>query len=147
MSKEIREQIDKVKNWNQFLNEHSDYEDDGNDEDDEPIEGEIEYNGFTINYKVGIVDNGLFWDYDFYYIESDEVDEEYIDDNWDDIKKAIIRDLNGSYNDEPIKYKWEVIDTRNNRVIGTINHQIDRKAASEIYDIPKSFIDIRQKSY
>ena len=153
MSKEIREQIDRVKNWKQFLNEDFGApDDDGNADDDgnvDTIEGDIEYDNFIFNYKVDVIDNLGFIDYSFDFITSNEVDEEYIDENWNDIKSAIIRDLSkGNFlssksSDTSIKYKYYVIDTRNGRTLGSHNKLIDRSAASEIYDIPKSFIEIK----
>ena len=160
MSKEMREQIDRIKNWKQFMNEQfggsDDDEDDttpefdGSDEDEqiETIEDEIEYDGHMLNFRVEIIDNLGFIDYYFDYITSNEVDEEYIDDNLDDIKKAIIEELgigivsNRDISDNSTNYKYVVIDTRNGQTIGSIDFPIDRKAASEIYDIPKKFIDI-----
>ena len=145
MSKEMREHIDRVKNWKQFLNEDFGVPDD--DENIETIEGDIEYDDFIFNYKVDVVDNLGFIDYDFYFITSNEVDEEYIDENWDDIKSAIIRDLSKgnvlSSKSSDTSIKYDVIDIRNGRTLGSHNKPIDRSAASEIYDIPKSFIEIK----
>ena len=145
MSKEMREHIDRVKNWKQFLNEDFGVPDD--DENIETIEGDIEYDDFIFNYKVDVVDNLGFINYDFYFITSDEVDEEYIDENWDDIKSAISRDLSKgnvlSSKSSDTSIKYDVIDIRNGRTLGSHNKLIDRSAASEIYDIPKSFIEIK----
>jgi len=145
MSKEIRRQIDKVKNWKQFLNEditNRYLSDENDDNSSEIIEGYIEYDDCIINYKVEYHED---FGYSFMEITSYEVDEEYIDENYDDIKDEIINSISESsegHSFKPIEYKYLVIDTRNGRTIATTDYKIDRKAASELYDIPKSFIEI-----
>ena len=146
LSKEMREQINKVKNWKQFLNEsitNRYFSDEDDDNSSEIIEGYIEYNDYIINYKVEYHED---FGYSFMEITSDDVDKEYIDENYDkitdEIEKNISKSSNG-YSFEPIKYKYLVIDTRNGRTIATTDYKIDRKAASELYDIPKSFIEIK----
>ena len=146
MSKEIREQIDRIRNWKQFLNEditNRYLSDENDDNSSEIIEGYIEYNDYIINYKVEYHED---FGYSFMEITSDDVDEEYIDENYDNITDEIEKSISKSskgYSFEPIKYKYLVIDTRNGRTIATTDYKIDRKAASELYDIPKSFIEIK----
>jgi len=142
MSKEIN----KIKNWKQFLNEsitNRYFSDEDDDNSSEIIEGYIEYNDYIINYKVEYHED---FGYSFMEITSDDVDEEYIDENYDNITDEIEKSISKSskgYSFEPIKYKYLVIDTRNGRTIATTDYKIDRKAASELYDIPKSFIEIK----
>jgi len=122
---------------NRYLSNEND------DNSSEIIEGYIEYDDCIINYKVEYHED---FGYSFMEITSYKVDEEYIDENYDDIKDEIINSISESsegHSFEPIEYKYLVIDTRNGRTIATTDYKIDRKAASELYDIPKSFIEIK----
>ncbi len=132
-------------------------EEDFEDEDDsikgfggpEIIEGEIKYDGFTFTYKVDIIDNLGFIDYQFDYIGSDEVDEEYIDENWKSIKDAIVDDLKNAkskyYSVQTPKYKWVATDTRTGKILGEYDFRPTRDHVAETKDVPALYVEIRQK--
>ncbi len=142
-----------LRKFENFSKEEEDFEDeDGHevDEDIETIEGEIEYDGSLFTYKVDIIDNLGFIDYRFDYIESDEVDEEYIEENWDSIKVAIIRDLKNTthekgYSSQSPKYIWIATDTRTGRILGEYDWKPTRDHVAEMMDVPALYVEIRQK--
>ena len=145
MSKEMRKLLDDFKTFNnRKLNEgiNERYLPDEDDQDSsEIIEGHTIYNDYLINYKVEYHED---FGYSFMEITSDEVDEYFIEDNYDEITDQITRELTKpSKSYSPPKYKYIIIDTRTGREIATRSNHISRDAASEIYDIPKSFIEIK----
>lgn len=99
MSKEMREQINKVMNWEQFLNENRKRTDE--------YSGSIEYKNQIINYEVEYNwgDEDLFGFRDNWYfkninIDGNDIDECGFDEVDEDItKKLIIKDIKLNYPD------------------------------------------------
>jgi hypothetical protein len=151
MSKEIREQIEKVKNWEQFLKESvtQEYKHD-EDDDDSPmiIEGELEYGDYLLNYKVEYHED---FGYQVLEVTSEDIEEDVDDffdeDEYEEILELIYDDVKPKRRKEKEMFTHYVaIDTRNGRVLHKSKNRIDRKFVAELYDIPKYYIDIIQKT-
>jgi hypothetical protein len=145
MSKEMRKFIDAFKKFNLNESVTNVYKRD-DDDDDSPIiiEGEIEYDDDVFYYKVEYHDDFGYKVFEVTSEENEDVEDFFDDDEYEELLGLIIDDVKSErYKEKEISTKWVAIDTRNGRVIHRSKNHIDRKFVAELYDIPKSFIEIK----